>query len=86
MEHTEESAIVRRVLDIMGKEVIPPKDFLKGLIIDGFVALEQMVECEIEVKEVFSMLSNDELQTVSSNIFIINAWIQEIMRKRKDGK
>ena len=53
MEHTEESAIVRKVLDIMSKEVIPPKDFLKGLIIDGFVSLEQMVNCEIEVKEVF---------------------------------
>jgi hypothetical protein len=83
MNRTQESQKVRQVLDILAEGIIKPEQFLQGLIIDGFVALEQMIECEQEVKDVFSTLSVRELEKVSSNIFVINSWIQEVMRKGK---
>jgi hypothetical protein len=60
-----------------------PVQYLNALIIDGLVAIEQMVHCEKQVKDILATQSNQNLETISSNIFVINAWIQEEMRKRK---
>ncbi len=83
MKHTEVSKRARQVLDYIAEGIIKPEQFLQGLIIDGFVAIEQMVECEQDVKTVLAQISVEEMEKLSLNIIIINGWIQDVMRKGK---
>jgi len=75
--------IMKDIETTLRKIATSPVQYLDALIIDGLVAIEQMVDCEKQVKNILANHSNQDLEIISSNIFVINAWIQEEMRKRK---
>lgn len=80
---TKDNPIMKDIQTALLKIANSPVEFLDSLIIDGLVAIEQMVDCEDRVKLIMQNQSTKDLQIISSNIIVINGWIQEEMRKRK---
>ena len=76
------NTVVGTILKTFQDRNLSPDEIIDMLIIEGFTAIEQMIDCTENIKFIFSTYSTPDLLKISSNIITINGMIQSEIRKR----